>query len=72
MVVSVCKLKWTDDKRDAFLEILNLADNLSEIERAKSLIDANVNEAISLFTAALSKVSSCFVKKQSGKKMCVF
>ena len=61
------ELKWSDDKRDTFLQNLNLAENLSEIVRAESLIDINVNEAISVLTAALNKVASCLVKKQSGK-----
>ena len=47
---------------------MNLPENLSEIERARSLIDVDVNEVVSVFTAALSKVASCLVKKQSGKK----
>ena len=68
MNVSVYKLKWFDNKRDPFLQNLHLAENLSEIERAKSLIDVNVNEAISVFTTALNKVASCLVQKQSGKK----
>ena len=34
---------------------------------ASSLIDINVIEATSVLTAALNKVASCFVKKQSGK-----
>ena len=41
---------------------------LSQTERARSLIDVDVNEAVIVFTAALSKVASCLVKKQSGKK----
>ena len=46
-----------------------MAENLSETESTKSLIDVNVNEAISVLTAALNKVASCFVKKQSGKRV---
>ena len=61
------ELKWSDDKRDTFLQNLNLAENLSEIDRADSLIDINVNEAISVLTAALNKVASCVFKKQSAK-----
>ena len=49
-----------------------MAENLSEIVRAESLIDINVNEAISVLTAALNKVASCLVKKQSGKTVFVF
>ena len=44
-----------------------MAENLSEIDRAESLIVINVNEAISVLTAALNKVASCLVKKQSAK-----
>ena len=62
------KLKWFDNKRDPFLQNLNLVDNLSGIERAKSLVDVDVNEAIGAFTAALNNVASYLVKKQSGKK----
>ena len=51
---------------------MNLAENLSEIDRAESLIDINVNEAISVLTAALNKVASCLVKKQSGKTVFFF
>ena len=65
--VPMYKLKWSDDKRDTFLQNLYLAENLSEIDRAESLIVINVNEAISVLTAALNKVASCLVKKQSGK-----
>ena len=61
------ELKWSDDKRDTFLQNLNLAENQSEIDRADSLIDINVNEAISVLTPALSKVASFLVKKQSSK-----
>ena len=42
---------------------------MSEIESATSLIDVNVNEAISVLTAALIKVVLCLVKKQSGKRV---
>ena len=66
--VTLCKLKWSDDKRALFEQNLNLPENLSEIERARSLIDVDVNEAVGVFTAALSKVASCMVKKQSGRK----
>ena len=66
--VTLCKLKWSDDKRALFEQNLNLPENLSETERARSLIDVDVNEAVSVFTAALSKVASCMVKKQSGRK----
>ena len=65
--VPMYKLKWSDDKRDIFLQNLYLAENLSEIDRAESLIVINVNEAISVLTAALNKVASCLVKKQSAK-----
>ena len=61
------KLKWSHDERDTFLQNLNLAENLSEIDRAESLLDINVNEAISVLTAALIKVASCLVKKQGAK-----
>ena len=66
--VTLCKLKWSDDKRALFEQNWNLPDILSQIERARSLIDVDVNEAVIVFTAALSKVASCLVKKQSGKK----
>ena len=66
--VTLCKLKWSDEKRALFEQNLNLPENPSEIERARSLIDVDINEAVSVFTAALSKVASCLVKKQSGKK----
>ena len=65
--VPVYKLKWSHDERDTFLQNLNLAENLSEIDRAESLLDINVNEAISVLTAELNKVASCLSKKQSGK-----
>ena len=66
--VTLCKLKWSDDKRALFEQNLNLPENLSETERARSLIKVDVNEAVSVFTGALSKVASCLVKKQSGNK----
>ena len=66
--VTLCKLKWSGDKRALFEQNLNLPENLSETERARSLINVDVNEAVSVFIAALSKVASCLVKKQSGKK----
>ena len=31
--VTLCKLKWSDDKRALFEQNLNLPENLSEIER---------------------------------------
>ena len=62
------KLKWSDDKRALFEQNLNLPENLSQTERARSLTDVDVNQAVSVFTAALSKIVSCLVKKQSGKK----
>ena len=63
--VPMYKLKWSGDKHDTFLQNLNLAENLSEIDRAESLID--INEAIGVLTAALNKVASCLVKKQIAK-----
>ena len=66
--VTLCKLKWSDDKRALFEQNLNLPENLSEIERARSLIDVDLNEAVSVFTAALSKVASCLVKKKKVAK----
>ena len=36
------------DKRALFEQNLNLPENLSEIERARSLIDVDVNEAVSV------------------------
>ena len=65
--VPMYKLKWSGDKHDTFLQNLNLAENLSEIDRAESLIDINVNEVISVLTAVLHKVASCLVNKQSDK-----
>ena len=67
--VTVCKLKWSHDKSGLFERNLNLSENLTEIERTRSLIEDDVNEAVSVFTAALSKVASCLVKKNSGKKV---
>ena len=64
--VTLCKLKWSDDKRALFEQNLNLPENLSEIERARSLIDVDVNEAVGVFTAALSKVASCMVTKNKA------
>ena len=66
--VTLCKLKWSDDKCALFEQNWNLPENLSQTERVRSLIDVDVNEAVIVFTAALSKVASCLVKKQSGKK----
>ena len=66
--VTLCKLKWSDDKCTLFEQNLNLPENLSEIERARCLIDVDVNEAVSVFTAVLSKVASCLVKKTKWQK----
>ena len=41
--VPMYELKWSDDKRDTFLQNLILAENLSEIDRAEGLIDIYVN-----------------------------
>ena len=41
--VSLCKLKWSDDKRALFEQNLNLPENLSETERGRRLIDVDVN-----------------------------
>lgn len=55
---TVCKLKLSDDKRGLFEQNLNLPGNLTETERAKSLTGIDVNEVVSVGTAALSKVAS--------------
>lgn len=65
----LCKFKWSDDQCDSFMQNLNAPENLAEIERAKNLIDVNMNEAVRVFTAALSSVASCLTKNQSGKKL---
>ena len=54
----MCKLKLSDDKRGLFEQNLNLPGNLTKTERAKSLTGIDVNEVVSVGTAALSKVAS--------------
>ena len=58
----MCKLKLSDDKRGLFEQNLNLPGNLTETERARSLTGIDVNETVSVGTAALSRVASCLIK----------
>ena len=63
--VSVNKFVWSEDKHESFIHDLNSPENRAEIQRVMNLIDTDLNEAVSVFTNALSSVSLTLLKKQS-------
>lgn len=64
----ISKLVWSDDKLDAFAEALNSLDNAGEFDKAKNLIDVDIDQAIEAFTHTLTSAASCMTKKQTNSR----
>ena len=60
--IKIEKMKWDSEKENEFMGKLSEPEFKNSIERATSLIDSNIDEAVSCFSEALYNVSACMIK----------
>ena len=57
------KFIWNDDYHDTFFDMINSQEIQFDIEKAMTLIDVDINEALNIFNFCLKKAAEC-MKKQ--------
>ena len=62
------KLKWSDDKVEEFEKAVRSKEASESFEKAKVLIDSDLNKALEMFMKTLSSVADCLKTRVGGKK----
>ena len=62
------RLIWMPENLSIFTEKLKERNTIKDLDAAKQAIPVNINQAVSMFTAIMKRVSECMNKKSKGNK----
>ena len=62
------RLIWMLENMSIFTEKLKERNTIKDLDAAKQAIPVNINQAGSMFTAIMKRVSECMNKKSKGNK----